>query len=526
MKKVLLIFILLASVASAHDLRHEAVTLRHWNINGSSQVLDASFLIFRNDTVFLEDAKENIVRIPMHQLSAADQKFVGERVSSIAMLNESRAITSSHAHTHESSESSWPLVLLALSLVTVAIALKLSAPRTVIIPLIAVTGFALISAGPTGLHTMHTTTDPNWLDSAFSPFKPNINTFWDTTYFHVESRGIPTTHSMMTGITKWQQQVPIPQCYLGNNSWSIPLNPVLAATPVPVSPQHFFRGAVAVAVNGIPIFNPYTNTGVDALVDGQLDNWGGHSGRADDYHYHIAPLHLYNHVAQNAPIAFGLDGYAVYGDFEPDGTPVLPLDTNHGHFGSNGVYHYHGTVAAPYMIGNMVGQVTEDTTLQIIPQPRANPVRPSLTPLNGAAIVGFHDNGANGYTLIYTLSGQTDSIAYSWNTTGQYTYNFYTQGNGIPVVQNYNGFIQCTVPTGISSPVVNAIKLYPNPVIDNFKFTGISSECTLIIYDSKGVRSRTQKTSGESIRFDEPSGIYYYELITNTGRYTGRFVKL
>jgi hypothetical protein len=319
-------------------------------------------------------------------------------------------------------------------------------------------------------HTVHTVTDPLFLDSAFSYFHPEVNTLWDTTYFRVESKGIPLTHEMMTGITKWQQQVPIPQCYIGNNAWSIPLNPSLAPVPVPVSPQHFIRGAIAIAVNGVPIFNPYTNTGVDAFLDGQLDNYGGHSGRADDYHYHTAPLHLYGIVPSNLPVAFALDGYAVYGTLEPNGSPMAPLDTNNGHFGSNGVYHYHGVAAAPYMIGYMVGSVTEDTTLQIIPQARAYPVRPSLTPLTGATITDHRPNSfGNGYTLEYVLAGQTDSIEYHWSQTGQYQYNFYTSGNGIPVTQNYNGFTQCSVPTVIESEAPLAFAVYPNPASGNFR---------------------------------------------------------
>jgi hypothetical protein len=103
--------------------------------------------------------------------------------------------------------------------------------------------------------------DPVWMDSAFAPFRPAVNTRWDNNWFYVESKGIPA-HNMMVGITSWQQQVPIYQCYIGTNAWSIPMNPVKAITPVPVNNQHFLRGAVAIAANGVPIFNPYTNTGL------------------------------------------------------------------------------------------------------------------------------------------------------------------------------------------------------------------------------------------------------------------------
>ena len=52
---------------------------------------------------------------------------------------------------------------------------------------------------------------------------------------------------------------------------------------------NFMKGAVAIAPNGVPIFNPLNNTGEDAYAIGELDQWGGHCGKADDYHY----LHHY-----------------------------------------------------------------------------------------------------------------------------------------------------------------------------------------------------------------------------------------
>ena len=51
------------------------------------------------------------------------------------------------------------------------------------------------------------------------------------------------------------------------------------------------------------------NRGDDALLAGELDDWGGHCGRADDYHYHIAPTHLQTVVGKKVPIAYALDGF-------------------------------------------------------------------------------------------------------------------------------------------------------------------------------------------------------------------------
>ena len=124
----------------------------------------------------------------------------------------------------------------------------------------------------------------------------------------VESNGMPS-HNMMVGITSWQQQVPLPQPYTGANAWRIPAHPTLADTPISAKTS-LYRGAIALAVNGVPIFNALNNRGDDAYLAGELDQWGGHSGRADDYHYHIAPLHLQTVVGAAKPIAYALDGFA------------------------------------------------------------------------------------------------------------------------------------------------------------------------------------------------------------------------
>ena len=86
-------------------------------------------------------------------------------------------------------------------------------------------------------------------------------------------------HHMMVGITAWQQQVPLPQPYSGANAWRIPLRPVPAANPMSAK-DNFFRGAIALAANGVPIYNPIKNDGkTDTFLAGELDELGGHCGR-------------------------------------------------------------------------------------------------------------------------------------------------------------------------------------------------------------------------------------------------------
>jgi hypothetical protein len=245
----------------------------------------------------------------------------------------------------------------------------------------------------------------------------------------------------------------------------------------------------------VPIFNPYTNTGVDAYLDGQLDNFGGQSGRADDYHYHTAPMHLDPVTEDVLPIAFALDGFAVYADHEADGSPMDALDANHGHYGNDGVYHYHGSQNAPYMIGNMVGEVTEDNTLQIIPQAKATPVRPSLTPLNGAVITNCEPNGSdNGYILTYTRGGNTFMVDYSWTPNGHYTYRFISPTDTI--TENYNGFIPCEIPTATHNLTKddNTVLIFPNPTTGHLN---LKLDDEIALNDIKGIYIYTLK--GEEV---------------------------
>lgn len=248
-----------------------------------------------------------------------------------------------------------------------------------------------------------------------------IKTRWDNDYFYVESNGIPD-HQMMVGITAWQQQVPIPQPYTGDNAWRIPLHPVPAKNPRTAN-GNFLRGAIALAANGIPIFNPLNNRGDDAFLFGELDEFGGHCGRADDYHYHIAPVFLEKTIGKGLPIAYALDGYPIYGYEEPDGSTVKNLDAFNGHTDANGNYHYHATKTYPYLNGGFHGEVTERDG-QVDPQPRAGGVRPALQALRGAKIIDFIETKPRNFRLTYDISGRKGTVSYTLNDDGSVKFVF------------------------------------------------------------------------------------------------------
>jgi phosphatidylethanolamine-binding protein (PEBP) family uncharacterized protein len=255
---------------------------------------------------------------------------------------------------------------------------------------------------------------------AFLPFT-KLDLRADGEFLYVGSNGLPD-HNMMVGITAWQQQVPLPQPYFDDNAWRIPLKPVVAKEPAMIKGR-FLRGAIALAVNGIPIFNPQNNRGEISYEIGELDQWGGHCGRADDYHYHIAPLHLQAQVGKGMPVAYALDGYPVYGLTEPDGSPVANLDECHGHEDAKIGYHYHASNKYPYVFGGFHGEVVEREE-QVDPQPRAQGVREALTALRGAKITAFESTGKDSYKLSYEVNGDQRSVSYSIKADGTYPFHF------------------------------------------------------------------------------------------------------
>lgn len=443
---VLLLLLVLATNTPVHAHAgghgHEANSaLKEWSFTQPHEKLTASFSSLNNGTLALEDAQGHIIRFSLTDLTEADQRFVLAKYGAIKTLNGLAAPEAAGALFSFPllKPAVWQIGLIGLFFTALYFVWKRRG-RYVAVPLLLVPLCGVL-IGLKSTVPAFLSTDPAFIDGAFTPFKPDVATSWDDTYFYVESLGIPD-HEMMVGITNWQQQVPVPQCYTGNNAWSIPLNPVEAATPVPTA-SNFFRGAIALATNGVPIFNSLNNRGEDAFLIGELDEFGGHCGRADDYHYHTAPLSLEDATNAVLPIAFALDGFAVYGSKEPDGSDMETLDANNGHYGNEGVYHYHGTTTYPYLIGNMVGEVTIANE-QIEPQAASATIRPAGEPLNGAVITSHRATGDMGYTMTYTLNDATYTLNYGWTANGQYNFEL-TNPDGSTDSDSYNAFLPCAI---------------------------------------------------------------------------------
>lgn len=239
---------------------------------------------------------------------------------------------------------------------------------------------------------------------AFAPFRDRLGISWDENFLYLEGNGLPD-HPMMKGIIAWQQQVPIPHDFTGENRFKLPLDPDYQEEPGELT----LLGPIAIAVNGVPIFHALTQSGKDAYAGGELDEWGGHCGRADDYHYHIAPAHLEAVVGKGNPVAFGLDGYPIH---VADPSKDMPLDECHGYQDDEGKYRYVGELKPPYVMAYFRG------TADLEDRPRAQGVRPHLAPLRGAEIVGFEGSLAEGYRLTYQVGGRQGAVEYRVNESG------------------------------------------------------------------------------------------------------------
>ncbi len=248
-------------------------------------------------------------------------------------------------------------------------------------------------------------------DEAFLHHASMVAISCDENFMTIESFSF-AVHEMMVGITLWNGQVPVPQPIIGENSWQIPMNPVLSGVNTPTVGQ----GPIAVAVNGVMIFNPTKQDGVYALdsdpyLIGELDYCGGHSGRGDDYHYHIAPVCILDHLSNESdgilPIAYALDGFPIYGFTNADGsTPAL--DECNGEFDENGNYHYHATADYPYINGCFKGAF--DTSMQ----PPQHPIREAIMGQTSphVLITALYQDDTQAIHMEYEVDGVLHAIIY------------------------------------------------------------------------------------------------------------------
>lgn len=259
-------------------------------------------------------------------------------------------------------------------------------------------------------------------------FADEVYVTCDDGHAHLHSDSYPD-HELMTGIVGSNEQVPVPA---EGYTAPVPLQSTLTDTP------QTRDASLGVAVNGVPIFD-YTGGGEmsvedlyhhqtqhDTILTHQLDVCGGHAGRGDDYHYHASPTCMIaqmENAGDDAIIGWAFDGFPIYGDNNPDGTPIAMdvLDVCNGQTDDTFGYRYHTSRDAPYIIQCLMGEVADVRDL-----PRIAPLQAAgggagrgagreagRPPRGGVENLVFTQDGTGARSMDYTYEGEAYYIRYS-----------------------------------------------------------------------------------------------------------------
>jgi len=227
----------------------------------------------------------------------------------------------------------------------------------------------------------------------------------DHAFIHSDSYA---SHEMMTGIVGTNEQVPLPA---PGYYATVKLDPAFSGTP------QTRDSSLAIAVNGVPIFDYsaggemsvddlyYHQPHTDTMLLEQIDICGGHVGRGDDYHYHELPrcmLEQMDNKDDNPIIAWGFDGFPMYGNNNPDGSIIVQgeLDVCNGQPDPIFGYRYHTSTKPPYIIQCLAGEVNDLSSL-----PTIGINRPSGRPVKVEDLTFSHDGAGTGL-MTYNYQGE------------------------------------------------------------------------------------------------------------------------
>lgn len=129
---------------------------------------------------------------------------------------------------------------------------------------------------------------------------------------------------------------------------------LIPAQPVPLSsPDGIGNTDVGVTLNGVVLAPPAPVQAIlGAYTIAAFDDCGGHVNPVEGYHYHGA-TGCTEIIAQDdghaAVLGYAMDGYAILGMLNADGTEPSDLDNCRGHSDDTRGYHYHAASAGENM---------------------------------------------------------------------------------------------------------------------------------------------------------------------------------
>jgi hypothetical protein len=132
---------------------------------------------------------------------------------------------------------------------------------------------------------------------------PRLDARCEGNYLVVDSNSVPTFEFVQITPNRLSEQ---------NNSWKIPRYP----EPASSAEQIPLLGAVAVVINGSPIYGPNEapqHGTADPFLDDILDYCNGHTGPQGEYHFHAPPECLFE-AYDGVPylvVGYAFDGYPI-----------------------------------------------------------------------------------------------------------------------------------------------------------------------------------------------------------------------
>ena len=295
------------------------------------------------------------------------------------------------------------------------------------------------------------------------------------------STGLPlSTNTKMVGITGTNQQYPRPHSY----QFTFPLTPGASASPT--TPD---SGAIGVAINGVPLFSPWDQAAVrnHTLDMGELDICGGHAGRGDDYHYHIAPKCLIDtlgekHVDESKlPVGIANDGNPILalGWFRTSNNVESKLDSCRGMKDTNGVYFYNVQTVSKWdtlnCFTNKVVQTSRDSWTSRTDSQGKNitGAKVAMTITDFSTVVA---SGVTGYIMKGTLRSQkviqTDqSVSTLSSATAIFYFNsscyaeFFEPASGFAGGSVFYELVKTGCPQGFSPDSLPLLSAYAGPTI-------------------------------------------------------------
>ena len=275
-KHILSIYLILALnsffIGFSHIGEH-SIQNKFWKIQDDTKTIEANYIYLKDQQVFLRDEKtSSIINIPLTDFSMEDQLLIlrQNELSEKINLNKSEKYHLEITEVKRYSKNKALILLLFSAFLLFSIIFYFGFQKTRKIALISFfcSSFLLVliacssdedqipneiitttptpsiepASNNTSTDTSSTdtsssnnsqTTEGSGIDTIISYFEKfsgvSINS--DNEYFYINSYSWPE-HGMGVGISSWQEQVAIPQNYTGDNSWRIPLNPVMADNPL------------------------------------------------------------------------------------------------------------------------------------------------------------------------------------------------------------------------------------------------------------------------------------------------------